>query len=149
MLLLIHVSLHTISPLYWKWLNLYLQFKWYPFFKVYLKFTYFRMNFHTILKKIQCLLTWNIYQFIYSLAQWLMIWHGHELCCVGHRCGSDPTLLWLWHRPAAAAQILPLAWELPCAMGVTLKRHPQNFFKLHQTTRLHCIAQGAISNLLG
>ena len=24
-------------------------------------------------------------------------------------CNSDPALLWLWHRPAAAAQIQPLA----------------------------------------
>ena len=26
-------------------------------------------------------------------------------------------LLWLWHRPAAAARIQSLAWELPYAMG--------------------------------
>ena len=32
---------------------------------------------------------------------------------VGHRCGWDPVLLWLWCRPAAAAPIQPLAWELP------------------------------------
>ena len=25
----------------------------------------------------------------------------------------DPALLWLWWRPAAVAQIQPLAWELP------------------------------------
>ena len=24
---------------------------------------------------------------------------------VGHRCGMDPVLLWLWHRPAAATLI--------------------------------------------
>ena len=30
--------------------------------------------------------------------------------------------LWLWHRPAAAALIQPLAWELPYAMDVALKR---------------------------
>ena len=30
--------------------------------------------------------------------------------------------LWLWHRPAAAAPILPLAWELPLATPVALKR---------------------------
>ena len=41
---------------------------------------------------------------------------------VGHRCGSDPVLLWLWCRPAAAAPIGPLAWELPHAAGVALKR---------------------------
>ena len=32
-------------------------------------------------------------------------------------------LLWLWYRPAAAAPIQPLAWELQCAMGEALKRN--------------------------
>ena len=40
---------------------------------------------------------------------------------VGCRHGLDPVLLWLWHRLAAAALIQPLAWELPYAMGVSLK----------------------------
>ena len=43
-------------------------------------------------------------------------------CGVGHRCGSDTELLWLWHRPAAVALIIPLAWEPPYAMGGSLKR---------------------------
>ena len=30
-------------------------------------------------------------------------------CGVGCRCGSDPLLLWLWYRLAAAVQIQPLA----------------------------------------
>ena len=30
-------------------------------------------------------------------------------CGIGHRCGSDPVLMWLWHRLTAAAQIQPLA----------------------------------------
>ena len=38
-------------------------------------------------------------------------------CGVGCRCGSDPVLLWLWHRPVAAAPIQPLAWEPPYAAG--------------------------------
>ena len=38
-------------------------------------------------------------------------------CGVGCRCGSDLALLWLWCRPAVAAPIRPLAWELPCATG--------------------------------
>ena len=42
-------------------------------------------------------------------------------CGVGCRHGSDPALLWLWHRPAAIAQLQPLAWELPYAVGVALK----------------------------
>ena len=44
---------------------------------------------------------------------------------VGHRCGSDPALLWLglglglW--PSAVARIRPLAWKLPYAAGMALK----------------------------
>ena len=33
-------------------------------------------------------------------------------CVVGHRCGSDLALLWLWSRLAAVAPVRPLAWEL-------------------------------------
>ena len=43
-------------------------------------------------------------------------------CGVGHRCGSDPALLWLWHRLVAIALIGPLAWEPPDAMGVALEK---------------------------
>ena len=43
-------------------------------------------------------------------------------CGVGLRSSSDPTLLWLWGRPAAAARFnQPLAQELPYATGATLK----------------------------
>ena len=42
-------------------------------------------------------------------------------CGVGHRCGSDSVLLWLWCRPAAVAPIRPLAWEAPYAVSVALK----------------------------
>ena len=38
----------------------------------------------------------------------------------------DPTLLWLWYRPAAVALIRPLAWEPPCAMGEALKSKNKN-----------------------
>ena len=41
---------------------------------------------------------------------------------VGRRRGSDPVLLWLWWRPAAAAPIRPLAWEPPYAAGVALEK---------------------------
>ena len=40
---------------------------------------------------------------------------------VGHRRGSDLALLWLWHRPAAAAPIRLLAWECPYATGGAVK----------------------------
>ena len=43
-------------------------------------------------------------------------------CGVGHRHGLDLVLLWLWQRLAAVALIQPLAWELPYAAGVALKR---------------------------
>ena len=46
-------------------------------------------------------------------------------CGVGHRCGLDPMLLWLWCRLVATAPIEPLAWELPYAEGVALKRPKQ------------------------
>ena len=44
-------------------------------------------------------------------------------CGIGHRLGSDPTLLWLWLwlRPGAIAPIGPLNWEPPYAAGVALE----------------------------
>ena len=42
-------------------------------------------------------------------------------CGVGHRCHLDPGLLWQWLRPAGAAQIQPLAWELLYAACMALK----------------------------
>ena len=38
-------------------------------------------------------------------------------CGVGRRCGSNPALLWLWHRLTATAPIRPVAWEPPYAVG--------------------------------
>ena len=56
-----------------------------------------------------------------GLAQWV-----EDLallsCGVGGRRGSDPALLWLWHRPAATAPIRPLAWEPQYAVGVALEK---------------------------
>ena len=48
-------------------------------------------------------------------------------CGVGHRHSLDPSLLWLRCWPAAAAPTLPLAWGLPYAVGVAVKRK-KNFF---------------------
>ena len=42
------------------------------------------------------------------------------------RSSSDLALLWLWHTPAAVAQIGPLAWEPPYAEGAGLKRQKTN-----------------------
>ena len=43
-------------------------------------------------------------------------------CGIVHGYHLDPVKLWLWHRPRAAAPISPLAWELPYAAGVALKK---------------------------
>ena len=42
---------------------------------------------------------------------------------VGHRCGSDPVLLWLWCRLATVAPIQPLAWDHSYGAGEILKNN--------------------------
>ena len=53
---------------------------------------------------------------------WMQLRSSIAVAGVGPRLGLDPVLLWLWYRPASAAPIWPLAWELPYAAGVTIKR---------------------------
>ena len=43
-------------------------------------------------------------------------------CGVDRKCGLDPALLWLWHRPAAVTLIRSLAWESLYAAGAPLKK---------------------------
>ena len=52
-----------------------------------------------------------------ALAQWVKRSGVAVSCGVGCRRGSDPALLWLWHRLVATAPIQPLAWEPPYAAG--------------------------------
>ena len=52
---------------------------------------------------------------IFGIAQWVKNLAMWRAVVIGHRRSSDPVLLWLEHRPAAAALIRPLAWELPHA----------------------------------
>ena len=40
---------------------------------------------------------------------------------IGHQQDLDPVLLWLRSKPAAIAQILPLAWKPAYAMDAALK----------------------------
>ena len=40
--------------------------------------------------------------------------------------GLGPALLWLWHKPTAAALIQPLAWKIPCAADSALKTFLKN-----------------------
>ena len=44
----------------------------------------------------------------------------------GHTLDSVPTSLWLWRGPAVATPIRPLAWKLPYAADVALKRQKKN-----------------------
>ena len=62
---------------------------------------------------------------------------------VGHRCGSDPMLLWLWCGLAATAPIQPLAWEFPYATGEALKRKTNK-----QTNKKMLIMCSTIGQLL-
>ena len=50
---------------------------------------------------------------------------------VGCRSDSDPTLLWLWRRQAAAAATHPLVWELPYVKVVPPPAKNENCFKIH------------------
>ena len=54
-----------------------------------------------------------------GLAQWVKDW---ALLQFALRLGMCWDSMVLWHRPAGAAQIRRLAWELPCASSVALKR---------------------------
>ena len=56
-----------------------------------------------------------------GLTQWIKGFGIEVSCGVGHRCGLDPVLLWLWCR-LATAPIRPLAWEFPYAVGEGLKK---------------------------
>ena len=47
---------------------------------------------------------------------------------VGRRRGRDSELQWLWCRLAATTLIQPLAWELPYAAGVALKKKKKTDF---------------------
>ena len=52
-------------------------------------------------------------------------------CGVGHGRGSDPTLLWLWSRQAAADLIQPIAWKLPYATHAAFKKKKKKEFCYH------------------
>ena len=69
---------------------------------------------------------------------------------LGRRCSSVLAWLWLWCMLAAAAPIRPLAWELPYAAGMALKRkkkkkkrngtHVNSTLEFtHHTYTYHCL----------
>jgi len=64
-------------------------------------------------------------------------------CGVGQRLSSDPELLWLWCRLAAAAPIHLLAWELSYAALVVLKRHKKKKKSTNNKCWRRCEEKGA------
>ena len=56
-------------------------------------------------------------------------------CGVGRRRGLVPALLWLWRRLAATALIRSLAWELPDAVDMALKRPKKKMINLQRRNR--------------
>ena len=64
-------------------------------------------------------------------------------CSVDHRRGSDPRLL--WYRPEATTPIQLLAWELPYAKGVALKRQNKKEEKKHKPGSSRC---GSLETIL-
>ena len=73
---------------------------------------------------------------ILGLAQWVkdpaLPW---AVVYVGPRCGLDLVLLWLWYRPTSIALIQPLAWELPYATSVALKKKKKKKKRLEHMLR--------------
>ena len=57
-------------------------------------------------------------------------------CGVGHRRGSDPELLWLWHRPAPTAPIGPLAWETPYTISAAPRKDKRKQKKTKKTNEI-------------
>ena len=72
------------------------------------------------------------------------------ICGVGRRCGSAPTLLWLWCKPAAVARVSPLAWEPPYAAGAGLKKQKpkkkrEKYKSLAKVLLVHTVNMNPIS----
>ena len=68
---------------------------------------------------------------------------GIALCCgIGHRCGSDPALLWLWCRPEATAPMRPPSLGTSICRGCGPKKTKK---KKKSVWRIWSIIQSAIS----
>ena len=74
-------------------------------------------------------------------------------CGVGHRCGWNPVLLWLWHRPVPIALIRPLAWESPYAAAAaqemakqTNKKRLYIYIYIYTHTYIYLKSRGSTMN---
>ena len=64
------------------------------------------------------------------------------ICGVGHRCGLNPTLLWLWHRPVTTAPTGPPNLETSMCHGCSPKkteRPPPPQKKIPQTVQFESL----------
>ena len=68
--------------------------------------------------------TWivSMRMLVQSLAPLRVVCSVATGCGVFHRGNSDLVWLWLWCGSAAAAPVWSLAWQLPYAVGVVLRR---------------------------
>ena len=56
-------------------------------------------------------------------------------------------MLWLWHWPAAEAPVQLLAWELPYAAGVALKKTTHTHTKITEVSISHLYSGVARTDL--
>ena len=70
---------------------------------------------------------------------------GYGVGHVVYTHGSDPELLWLWHRLAAVAPIRPLAWEPPYALDAALKGQKTKKKKKRTSLRDSIVTEDNIS----
>ena len=68
-------------------------------------------------------------------------------CGVGCRGGSDPKLLWLWHRLVTTALTGPLAWEPPYAMGAAQEMANKQTNKQKKNKTDIALSSGALKSL--
>ena len=59
----------------------------------------------------------------------------------------NPMLLWLRHRPVAAAPIQPLVWELPCVAGAAIKKNIQIDTLFLMSCQVNSSSQSALAEL--
>ena len=80
-----------------------------------------------------------------GLTQWVQGLDVAASCSTDCRLCLDLALLWLWHRPAVAVLIWPLAWELPYAAGAAIKKKKHWWLRgTQQVEEVGLISKGVV-----